>query len=243
MPSGAQTTTLAVPMLPRVLEPEVMDTEVEALDYDAMDFDRVNGAFCEDLLQRFPSPRVCLDVGTGTGRIPLLLCTRDPHVRVVGVDLAEQMLKKAQANIAAAGFASRVSFRVADAKRLAGTRPFDLVMSNSLIHHIPDPAEAILAMWACVAPGGGLFVRDLYRPATEKTIEEILLRYGGAPPEDVGQRTQFDRQLGLFRASLHAALTLEEARELAQRLPGALSEVAMTSDYHWTLSATKPRKS
>ena len=242
MQSGAQTTTLADHMLPRILEPEVMDTEVEALDYDAMDFDRVNGAFCEDLLRRFPSPRVCLDVGTGTGRIPLLLCTRDRNVRVVGVDLAEQMLKKAQANIAAAGFTSRASFRVADAKSLAGTRPFDLVMSNSLIHHIPNPGEALLAMWACVAPGGGLFVRDLYRPPTEKALEEILIRNGGASPEDPAERSQFERQLGLFRASLHAALTLEEARALAEQLPGASSEVTMTSDYHWTLSATKPRK-
>jgi ubiquinone/menaquinone biosynthesis C-methylase UbiE len=81
-------------MLDRVLEPEAMDLPQEARDYDAMDHREVNARFAADFLQAYqgkPSGPI-LDVGTGTARIPIALCERDPSIRVVGIDVADAML-------------------------------------------------------------------------------------------------------------------------------------------------------
>lgn len=216
-----------------------MDSEVEALDYDAMDFDDVNAAFCADLLTAVPNPKRCLDVGTGTGRIPLRLCKEHLAVRVVGVDLAGHMLKQAALNVQQANLADRISFRLVDAKSLVGVESFDVVMSNSLIHHVPNPETALRAMWGCVHAGGTLFVRDLARPDSSEAVELILSKHAGAPPAREEEKPRFERQVFFFRASLHAALTLEEVREVARAVGIVNPAVEMTSDRHWTLRATK----
>ena len=58
----------------RILEPEVMDTWLEATAYDAMDFVSVNTAFANDAIALDPHAVKILDVGTGTARIPILMC-------------------------------------------------------------------------------------------------------------------------------------------------------------------------
>ena len=57
--------------LARVPEPELMDSATEADDYDRMDFRAVNDRFVQDAHTFLGAVRALLDVGTGTGRIPL----------------------------------------------------------------------------------------------------------------------------------------------------------------------------
>ncbi len=223
-------------MLPRVLEPEVMDTAEDAADYDAMNHAAVNGAFCTDFLEVVGGSRLerVLDVGTGTALIPIELCKRRPALSVVALDLAEHMLNRARENVARAGLHGRIVLELRDAKESslpAGS--FDAVVSNSIVHHIPSPGEAVAEMWRLVAPGGTLFVRDLFRPETEEAIGHLVETY--APHGD--ERT--NRQRALFKASLRAALTRSEVESIAKvaRIEGAFLE--LTSDRHWTLSATR----
>lgn len=225
--------------LPRVLEPEVMDTPEEALDYDAMDHSEVNARFCEDLAAFTPlgaGTRV-LDVGTGTARIPIELCTRNAAVLVLAVDLAAHMLEIARANVERAGLAARIELRRVDAKGLPfEDGAFRVTVSNSIVHHIPEPREALAAMWRVTAPGGVLFVRDLHRPQSSEELAELVTRYGGTPPEDPRARRAFEHQRELFRASLHAALTVDEVADLAASLGIPREAVRRTSDRHWTLA-------
>jgi ubiquinone/menaquinone biosynthesis C-methylase UbiE len=229
--------------LPRTLETEVMDTEQEARDYDAMDHGEVNARFVDDLLAAAagaPLRRV-LDVGTGTALIPVELCRRDPHVEVDAVDLADHMLALAERNVARAGFAARIHVARADAKgtgRQDGA--FDAVMSNSIVHHIPEPRTALGEMARLVGSGGLLFVRDLERPATAARVAELVASYAPVPdgPEEV--RAMHERQRDLFAASLHAALTLDEVRAVVAPLGIPASAVRTTSDRHWTLAYGKP---
>ena len=106
-------------MLPRVLEPEAMDTPDEARDYDAMDHEAVNARFVADFLDAHGPCRggEILDVGTGPARIPIALCRADGKARVLGVDLAMQMLATAGRNIEEAGLAGRI--RLATGRRQA----------------------------------------------------------------------------------------------------------------------------
>jgi ubiquinone/menaquinone biosynthesis C-methylase UbiE len=229
-------------LLPRTLEPEVMDTEAEARDYDAMDHGAVNARFCEDLLVLQPRPGRVLDVGTGTALIAIALCARTPDARVDAVDLADHMLARAVSNVTRAGLANRVRLARADAKGTGmASGAFDTVMSNSLVHHIPEPAGVLREMWRLVASGGLLFVRDLARPPDEAEVGALAERY--APVQATGDEkadSMARRQRGLFVDSLRAALTVDEVRALAAPLGVPAHDVSMTSDRHWTLAHRKP---
>ncbi|MBW3541981.1 MAG: class I SAM-dependent methyltransferase [Planctomycetes bacterium] len=218
-------------MLPRTLEPEVMDTPAEARDYDAMDHGEVNRIFVDDLLRaaaELPAVAAVLDVGTGTAQIPIELCRRREFTgRVVAIDLAAEMLKLAAANIRAAGLDERISLQHIDAKRLPlADGSFDVVMSNSIVHHIPEPRGVLAEIFRVVRPGGLVFVRDLERPPDLDTLNRLVTTYAGHENE---------RARSMFRASLHAALTLNEIRTLLTDLGRPSEWVARTSDRHWTI--------
>jgi ubiquinone/menaquinone biosynthesis C-methylase UbiE len=218
-------------MLARALEPEVMDTPEEARDYDAMDHAAVNRAFAADFLAVWNRRNFVLDVGTGTARIPIELCRRDPLPEVVAIDLSDHMLALARANVDRAGLAHRIQLAKVDAKGVIyHPGAFAAVISNSIIHHIPEPADCFAQMHSACAAGGTLFVRDLLRPADRGELDRLVGLYAG----DAN-----DHQRALFAASLHAALTLDEVRELVARLGYGPQTVSQTSDRHWTWSAVR----
>lgn len=230
-------------MLARVLEPEVMDSAQEAADYDAMDHGAVNASFCADLLAFAPDLTTAdarvLDVGTGSALIPIELCARTTHLAVVAIDLSDGMLALAKRNVDRAGLDGRISLTKVDAKGTSALGTFDATVSNSIVHHIPSPSDALSEMWARTKPGGVLFVRDLFRPATDEALRALVLRYRGTPPEEAAARACFDRQEESFRASLAAALTVDEVRAIVAPLGIAAEAVSATSDRHWTLATRK----
>ena len=219
-------------MLQRVLEPEVMDSADEAKAYDAMDHVAVNTRFCDDLLALRPAPARVLDVGTGTARIPIELCQRAPSCKVVATDLARHMLSRARHNVEAAGLGERIELRHVDAKASGlPARAFDVVMSNSIVHHIPDPSAAIADMIARVAPAGLLFVRDLMRPVDDAAVHALVSTYA---------RDEAPDARALFEASLRAALTVDELIAMLAPLGVPARSIGATSDRHWTIAWRAP---
>jgi SAM-dependent methyltransferase len=245
-------------MLPRVLEPEVMDTAQEAIDYDSMDHAAVNRLFVTDFLfaaleaglpvgedsnhtvemasektAQSPADWVeVLDLGTGTAQIPIELCRRTPNVRLVAIDLAAEMLHVAKLNVELASLRDRVMLQLIDAKELPfETGRFDAIMSNSIVHHIPEPASVLAETVRVVRPGGLVFVRDLLRPESEAEVRGLVALYAA----DCN-----DHQRLMFDASLRAALTLFELRTLVATLGFPADTVRQTSDRHWTWSAIAP---
>jgi ubiquinone/menaquinone biosynthesis C-methylase UbiE len=237
-------------MFARILEPEVMDTAEEARDYDAMDHGAVNARFCEDFLTFANvggqpalgrgTARI-VDFGTGTALIPIELCKRAGGFVVVAIDLAQHMLDLGRENVARTGLAERILLERVDAK---GTPyedgAFGATISNSIIHHIPEPARCLAEMWRVTAPGGLLFVRDLHRPDGDAEVDRLVALYGGEPPTDPAQTASYESQRALFRSSLCAALTVPEIAAMVAPLGVAASAVKMTSDRHWTLACEKP---
>ena len=246
-------------MIPRVLEPEVMDTPEEASDYDAMDHDAVNRAFVDDLLAAIPlggrPPEhdssehdssedggseddgdgfTCdiLDLGTGTARIPIELCRRVDGCRVMAADLAAEMLEVARYHLEIEGLTEQIQLDQADAKNLPyADGMFDVAMSNSIVHHLPEPLTGLREAVRVVRPGGRLFFRDLSRPESEEQLQELVATYAGSAN---------DRQRKMFADSLRAALTLDEIASLVSQLGFDRATVQATSDRHWTWSAEKP---
>lgn len=229
-------------MLPRMLEPEVMDSPEEAADYDAMDHAEVNRLFARDCLEAWRNvpgpeghklaPDLWLDVGTGTALIPVELCRQCETLRMLALDMAREMLKRGKENVRRAQLEQRIALALMDAKRLPFPDGlFRGVVSNSIVHHIPQPLDVLREMTRVLAPGGLLFVRDLARPRTAEEVERIVAVYAGGESLRVQQ---------LFRQSLHAALTVEETAALAAACGWPPGCVRRTSDRHWTLCGRKP---
>lgn len=210
----------------RILEPEVMDDADEAREYDAMDHRAPNAAFVERLVELGASGRM-LDVGTGPGQVPPLVCERLPDATVVGIDLAASMLRHAERRRRASAHTDRIEYRLADAKRLPfEDGAFDAVFSNTILHHIADPRPFLAEVGRVLRPGGALLVRDLFRPeAAERADELVRLHAAGESP----------RQQALLRASLGAAFTPTELGDLARACGLADAQVVVDSDRHMSL--------
>ncbi len=221
----------------RVLEPEVMDTLEEAIEYDAMDFTEVNSAFAKEAIsQRLNASRIALgstesalilDAGTGTGRIPVLICQMRSQWQVVAVDMAENMLQIASGHVQQAGLQDRIRLELQDVKHLPYTNGlFDMVMSNSLVHHLPEPLLFFRELKRVLKPNGAIFVRDLLRPEDEVTMDALVNSID----------TQYnEHQKKLLRDSLHAALTLDEVNELISQVGLEGVNTYQSSDRHWTV--------
>jgi ubiquinone/menaquinone biosynthesis C-methylase UbiE len=210
--------------LKRVLEPEVMDTWEDAVEYDSMDFTDVNTAFAERALELGPPEGIVLDAGTGTARIPILMVQRRPALHIWAIDLSENMLKVGEKNVEEAGVSHSVKLKKVDAKTLPYSENcFDMVVSNSIIHHLPDPLLFLKEVNRVTKPTGGIFIRDLFRPADVKTMEDLTQKYAGDANE---------YQQKLYCDSLHASLTIEEMRKLVEEagLEGVV--VVQSSDRH-----------
>ena len=100
------------------------------------------------------SPRLVLDVATGTAGVALELAART-GARVVGVDLTEAMMRTGRDHLARAGLDGRVQLAQARAEQLpfaAGT--FDALTFTYLLRYVDDPAATLRELARVTRPGG-----------------------------------------------------------------------------------------
>jgi ubiquinone/menaquinone biosynthesis C-methylase UbiE len=204
-----------------------MDSWEEAVEYDTMDFTEVNTAFTQQALKLGPPfSAMVLDAGTGTARIPVLLCQMRPQWQVFGIDLAKNMLQIGSQHVEQAGLQQKIVLELVDAKQLPyKDEHFEMVISNSLVHHLPAPLLFFREVSRVLKPSGAILIRDLIRPPDQETMNNLV--------ESIGAEYN-THQKQLFRDSLHAALTLDEVNQLISQaaLQGVI--VYQSSDRHWT---------
>ena len=110
----------------------------------------------------------------------------------------------------------------------------DAVISNSLVHHIPEPAAVFGEVARVAKPGAALFFRDLRRPRDEAELSALLAEHAA----DCN-----DYQREMFSDSLRAALTLAEVEALAADAGLDGVRIYESSDRHWTLARAQERHS
>jgi len=100
-----------------------------------------------------------LDVGTGTGRLPLLLLAAHFSGYVVGLDFSRRMLRQARAKLRIYGSQSGLVWQ--DASRLPfDDETFDAVTCLESLEFMPQPGEVLTEMVRVLAPGGVLFISN-----------------------------------------------------------------------------------
>jgi ubiquinone/menaquinone biosynthesis C-methylase UbiE len=217
--------------LSRILESEEMAGADEAAEYDAMDFSATDDAFARRAAELARPQMWIIDIGCGNAKIPLAIASLAPASRVCAVEMSSAMLAVAVRNRAKAnGTARETAFVRGDAKRLPfASGSVGLVVSNSLIHHIPDPSH-VFAEVARIAKEPEsqprVLLRDLLRPETEARLAEIAAKYSGG---------WSSLQIRLYKDSLHAALSLDEVRSYASDAGLCGVRVEQITDRHWSL--------
>lgn len=94
-----------------------------------------------------PGERI-LDAGCGTGELAAALA--DAGAEVVGVDSSPGMIDRARERF------PHLDLRLADLRELDFDAGFDAVLSNAVLHWIPDAPAAAASMAAALRPGGRL---------------------------------------------------------------------------------------
>jgi SAM-dependent methyltransferase len=219
----------------RIVEPELMDEAEQAQAYAQADFSEPNQRFVDLVAQLWPglaSLRV-VDLGCGPGDIALRVAARWPQAQVDAVDGSAAMLACARE---AAARAPRAAARVRFVQALlpgSGLPPasYDLLISNSLLHHLHDPAVLWQELRRLGRPGAGVLVMDLRRPADAAAAAAIVATCADGEPELLRRD---------FHASLCAAFTPEEVRAQLADAGLAAFEVRAVADRHLVVHGRLP---
>ena len=178
----------------RRLEEVRRDREVAAGAYFeriAPQWDRIRSLYvCESAVEAAivraagdgPFERV-VDLGTGSGRM-LTLLGRKAKMSL-GLDLSQNMLNIARANVSRAGL-DGVELRHGDifSTRLP-EQSADLVLVHQVLHYLADPAAAVAEAARLVMPGGQLLIVDFAPHTLEHLREEHQHRRLGFGDEEM----------------------------------------------------------
>lgn len=212
----------------RVLEPELMEDERQVLAYARADFSRENQLFVGLFREYFSdySEGTIFDLGCGPGDIPIRFARALPACRVTGVDASAPMIKLAEQAVAEAGLSPRVTFRCERFQDIPGANLADAVVSNSLLHHVPNPLQFWNRLRQLVKPGGPVLVMDLLRPDSPEAAQAIVDSYAADEP-DILRRD--------FYNSLLAAFTEDEITSQLARMNLTRLLIDIPDDRHWVV--------
>ena len=212
----------------RVLEPELMEDAVQVLAYARADFAKENQGFVDLFREYFPdfAEGMIIDLGCGPGDIPIRFARALPTCRVTGVDASAPMVKLAEEAAAEADLSARVSFRCERFQDIPGANLADAVVSNSLLHHLPNPLQFWNRLRQLVKPGSPVLVMDLLRPESPEAAQAIVDEYATGEP-DILRRD--------FYNSLLAAFTEDEITSQLARMNLTRLLIDVPDDRHWVV--------
>jgi ubiquinone/menaquinone biosynthesis C-methylase UbiE len=119
-----------------------------------------------------------LDIGTGPGKLPIMIADRNRLLYVVGLDLSGDMVKIASAAASKKGI-ENVEFRQGSADALPfKDREFDLVISTLSFHHWKKPEQALDEIYRVLREGGEAWIYDIPRDFDPEMFARMKRKYG-----------------------------------------------------------------
>ncbi len=115
-----------------------------------------------------------LDCGCGTGRQCIPLARRG--IRVIGVDITEEMLKVCKGKVDSLGLGEFVDLIVGDAESPpVKDGSFDAAVLYAILHHLPDKEKAIRNASRALAPGGRFLSLDPH-DSPARSVFDFMMR-------------------------------------------------------------------
>ena len=212
----------------RVPEPDLMNDWAQAIAYAEADFEAPHNAFIQRLKQAFPalaSAGHALDLGCGPGDITMRFAEAFPHWHVDGIDGANSMLTIGKKAIQSRQLQNQISFYQVYLPEGAMPRDsYDLIFSNSLLHHLSDPLDLWRSLHALSHHNTPIFVMDLMRPESRDVAATMVDHYAAGEPMVLRED---------FFNSLLAAYSLDEVRTQFSQTQLSHLQLEAVSDRHW----------
>lgn len=111
-----------------------------------------------------PDARYLLDIGCGAGNYTLKMLSKVPGLHCTLVDLSAPMLERASARVRAETSGEVVTLQRDIREVELPTERFDIVLAGAVLHHLREDADWELVfskLYACLKPGGSLWISDL----------------------------------------------------------------------------------
>ena len=179
-----------------------------------------------------------LDIGSGSGMDSFLAARKvGSSGRVIGVDMTEAQLAKAERLRADHGFMSN-SFVAGYAEDLpveAGS--VDVVISNGVINLAADKQRVFDEIARALKPGGRMAIADI---VTEKQLTDDIVRDSSLWAACIGGAAQEASYLGMIEAAGLVVRSVEENREYAFLSGSAQGATARFGVKSVSISAQKP---
>jgi len=119
-----------------------------------------------------------LDIGTGPGRLPVVIANESPLLQVTGLDLSADMVKIATQEAQRRGL-KNLAFRQGSASELPfPDAEFDLVISTLSFHHWKQPEKALDEIYRVLREGGEAWIYDVPRQMDRAAWEHLKRQYG-----------------------------------------------------------------
>lgn len=220
----------------RKRERELMDDDAQALAYAQADFDGPHSDYMEQFRDTFGGREIsgyALDLGCGPGDISFRFARAYPRCAVHAVDGSAAMLKQGrrllEQELELAGCVEFIESTFPGA--VLPRDDYDVIISNSLLHHLRDPQVMWQEVNRLAAPGAPVFIMDLRRPGSPAVARKLVDRYTGKEPEILRRD---------FYNSLLSAFRVEEIRKQLDRAGLEDLEVRELGDRHVLIAGLAP---
>jgi phosphatidylethanolamine/phosphatidyl-N-methylethanolamine N-methyltransferase len=151
-----------------------------------------------------------LEVGVGTG-IALPHYSRD--CRLCGIDISEQMLRKAQERVTEFGLSNVEGLWVMDAEHLTfPDNSFDVVVAQYVVTTAPNPEATLDEFARVLKPGGEIIL--VSRVGAEAGMRRALEHWFAPAARKLGWRTEFSFERYANWAERTAGVSLIERRAM-----------------------------
>jgi SAM-dependent methyltransferase len=124
---------------------------------------------------------IVVDVGSGSGFDSLIASKLvGPKGRVIGIDMTNEMLRKARSGTAEMG-ATNVEFREGHAENLSLPDEFaDVIISNGVLNLTPDKKRTLSEWERVLKPGGRLYIGDILvaKSIPQSALDDVSLWTG-----------------------------------------------------------------
>jgi ubiquinone/menaquinone biosynthesis C-methylase UbiE len=176
--------------LPRSVNIEGIEDEEAVRAYDRISrtpqFKILRRNFVKELKRHEPRGTLA-DIGCGPGYLLQLIANELPELRLVGVEISEEMIHKAADNFSACGLDRKAKFKRGDVENLPfNDDSLDFIVSTLSLHHWPQPKRAFLEIYRVLKPNGQFLLFDLRRDPRRwffwliRFAQKVMLRFFGA---------------------------------------------------------------